>query len=390
MKIAVAKAERRYTEDGKDTIFFHRGDFIPPAKVQNWKRRIMVSASSPLNPNAKTPVTIAYFTPVSCVVPISPVRELMEVDDPSALGSSRPKIDYVDKELNPLPADQNTFISLYFPGRAFLRCFVIDRGKSPEAVERQGMTFRFLPKFISGMFASKNLDEYLIELYEILLGSFQFAHFSSWLGPFEDCGPVALTDQLGQALIRNHDLPKAAILAAVLDKALKNGKQVDEIPFQDHLLARWHRDQGFYEASRLISADAQLPSDGSDGALGNFANATRKLLQNSYQQQPESGCFQNDVQDAIQEAALEARSGEFERADRIFNVLLALTPNFLAHVMDPRSLAEMHLTISNCYKSRLSKNGCEACISLSPANRSYDEASRVDTLCGGAIRLHFG
>ncbi len=50
MKIVVAKAERRITEEGKDTIFFHHGNIIPPAKVSTWKRRITKLSSSPLNP----------------------------------------------------------------------------------------------------------------------------------------------------------------------------------------------------------------------------------------------------------------------------------------------------------------------------------------------------
>ncbi|KAF8851558.1 hypothetical protein BDZ45DRAFT_144454 [Acephala macrosclerotiorum] len=424
MKIAVAKAEKRYTEDGKDTVFFHRGDFIPPAKVQNWKRRIMMTASSPLNPNAKTPVTIAYFTPVSCVTPISPVRELIEahqvshglpvapvrelieIDESSALGSTQLEIDHISNEYRPVQAallDENTFLSQYFRGRAsftspssFLRCFMISRVTSSaisreswapfclspgihpanvEAgfqycclrVERHGMIFRFRPKFISGMFASNNLDEYMMELYEILLDSFQFAQFSSGLGPFEDRGPVALTDQLGQALVKNHDLPNAVVLATILDRALKAGTQVDELPFQDYVLDRWHQDQASYEASMPFSAGVQLCGDGSDGALSNLANTTRKLLLNYYQQEPGSGSFQNDILDTAQQAA---RSGEFERAHHISSVLLTLTPTFLAHVMDPLSLAEMHLAISKCYEGRLSGNGCGACISLS-ARHNY-------------------
>lgn len=50
MKIAVAKAEKRAREDGKETVFFHRGEMIPPARVSKWKRKIMTTESSPLNP----------------------------------------------------------------------------------------------------------------------------------------------------------------------------------------------------------------------------------------------------------------------------------------------------------------------------------------------------
>ncbi|KAE8453845.1 hypothetical protein EG329_007621 [Mollisiaceae sp. DMI_Dod_QoI] len=79
MKIVIAKAERRTTEEGKDTVFFHHGNMIPPAKVSAWKRRVTSISSSPFNPYAseypssiidspltsaeETPATIAYFTP---------------------------------------------------------------------------------------------------------------------------------------------------------------------------------------------------------------------------------------------------------------------------------------------------------------------------------------
>lgn len=49
MKIVVAKAEKRAVEDGKETIFFHNGNPIPPEKVMNWQRRIAVTSASPLN-----------------------------------------------------------------------------------------------------------------------------------------------------------------------------------------------------------------------------------------------------------------------------------------------------------------------------------------------------
>ncbi|KAF8863776.1 hypothetical protein BDZ45DRAFT_88170 [Acephala macrosclerotiorum] len=61
MKVVIAKAEKRATEEGKETIFFHRGNMVPPAKFSAWQKRII--ASSPASPHAKTPATIAYFTP---------------------------------------------------------------------------------------------------------------------------------------------------------------------------------------------------------------------------------------------------------------------------------------------------------------------------------------
>lgn len=53
MKIVVAKAEKRLSEEGKDTIFLHNGVHIPATKLENFKRRKTIRESYPASPSAR-------------------------------------------------------------------------------------------------------------------------------------------------------------------------------------------------------------------------------------------------------------------------------------------------------------------------------------------------
>ncbi|KAF8853928.1 hypothetical protein BDZ45DRAFT_748090 [Acephala macrosclerotiorum] len=62
-KILVAKAEKRAREEGKETEFLHHGVVIPPAKINNFKRRKTMDESGGMSPSAETPAAITYHTP---------------------------------------------------------------------------------------------------------------------------------------------------------------------------------------------------------------------------------------------------------------------------------------------------------------------------------------
>lgn len=47
VKAVVAKAEKRAREDGKDTMFLHRGNPIPPEKVSNLIKRFAGMSATP-------------------------------------------------------------------------------------------------------------------------------------------------------------------------------------------------------------------------------------------------------------------------------------------------------------------------------------------------------
>lgn len=47
MQFMVAKSERRQREEGKDTVFFHKGFHIPANKIEAFKRRRNIEGSDP-------------------------------------------------------------------------------------------------------------------------------------------------------------------------------------------------------------------------------------------------------------------------------------------------------------------------------------------------------
>jgi hypothetical protein len=52
MRIAIAKAEKRAREEGKETAFFHNGILMPIEKIQNFKKRKTIRESDLPSPNA--------------------------------------------------------------------------------------------------------------------------------------------------------------------------------------------------------------------------------------------------------------------------------------------------------------------------------------------------
>jgi len=53
MKVIVAKAEKRFREEGKDTVFKHNDVVIPSSKLENFKRRKVVRESGPASASAR-------------------------------------------------------------------------------------------------------------------------------------------------------------------------------------------------------------------------------------------------------------------------------------------------------------------------------------------------
>jgi hypothetical protein len=53
MKFVAAKGEKRFMEEGKDTLFFHGGILITKEKIENFKRRKVVRESDPASPSAR-------------------------------------------------------------------------------------------------------------------------------------------------------------------------------------------------------------------------------------------------------------------------------------------------------------------------------------------------
>ena len=45
MQFIVAKSTRRHREEGKDTVFFHKGSHIPANKIEAFKRRRDIKVS---------------------------------------------------------------------------------------------------------------------------------------------------------------------------------------------------------------------------------------------------------------------------------------------------------------------------------------------------------
>ncbi len=52
MRILIAKAEKRATEENKDTIFFNGGYQIPQERIDLFKRRKVTKQTAPASPSA--------------------------------------------------------------------------------------------------------------------------------------------------------------------------------------------------------------------------------------------------------------------------------------------------------------------------------------------------
>ena len=52
MKIVAAKAEKRASDDGKKTDFYHNGILIHPSRIENFKRRKTIKNSEAVSPSA--------------------------------------------------------------------------------------------------------------------------------------------------------------------------------------------------------------------------------------------------------------------------------------------------------------------------------------------------
>ena len=53
MKFVAVKGDKRLMEEGKDTLFFHKGTLISKEKIENFKRRKVVKESDPDSPSAR-------------------------------------------------------------------------------------------------------------------------------------------------------------------------------------------------------------------------------------------------------------------------------------------------------------------------------------------------
>ncbi|TVY33465.1 hypothetical protein LOCC1_G007635 [Lachnellula occidentalis] len=63
MRILVAKAEKRARDDGKETVFLHRGFQVGQEKLEHFKRRKKTQLMEAASPSAETPPNITYNTP---------------------------------------------------------------------------------------------------------------------------------------------------------------------------------------------------------------------------------------------------------------------------------------------------------------------------------------
>lgn len=52
MQVLIAKAEKRERDEGKETVFWHAGSKINPERIENFKKRKIMSEGDVVSPSA--------------------------------------------------------------------------------------------------------------------------------------------------------------------------------------------------------------------------------------------------------------------------------------------------------------------------------------------------
>ncbi|KUJ16030.1 uncharacterized protein LY89DRAFT_783260 [Mollisia scopiformis] len=467
MKVVVAKAEKRATEDGKDTLFLHHGNIIPPEKVANWKRRLTTMAATPANPYAKTPATIAYFTPIYHSQPnleelqvfrstfsrvtiggevkpkslFLPARysvratgqgpeEVVNAKPVPPSGRNRREVenfDYMDnstttfsvstrgawrseitrEDLSTFPSGSVLSITEYFAytldsvqlgsGKleSILASWSIPEIKSRYhaleylqlQVKRDGRILRFRPGFIRDFITCHTDDINSPNIPRDFTPSDRLPFHHAEL---QDSVYAALLEELGLALVRNDDSPRAIIIASIMVQSLDI---VSRGGTPDSLVGRWHHDQDFFETSIPYLQNALRNSlyhirqaFGWDFAL---ARLLGDMLDKSYQQLGWTSAWdwRQDIDVSehglgkticeLSEERVALVENDFETDDLYFQFIQPLLRSIAVHIMTPLQIARIYnnIYIHILRREADDRGGCGFCQLETPVVVYFKDAN---------------
>ncbi|CZR66174.1 uncharacterized protein PAC_16075 [Phialocephala subalpina] len=256
--------------EGKETIFFHRGNMVPSAKFSAWQKRII--ASSPANPHAisnrsgTTPLPDSIHDPPTTLPDIhhqffSQTMDLDEQDYFKQVASSSndesPSLMLFESE-NLTPGDQ--ILASFFafgPSPTCKLLYSVDFPTSPDnhaaalqyysrQIFQYGEACQFQQEFINNLFYYANIKEGFANLESsVSLALESQAGYKA----------LPLVYLLGQALAKNKDYVRMPFVARIMSTSVSRHRRG---PSPAYFAGRWPHRGGHYEESIPYLEDAVL------------------------------------------------------------------------------------------------------------------------------------